>query len=135
MRWSGRSARRALRWPHRGSVRRAGTAFRFRTFDPACGDSSPSPGVHPPPRLLLLLWGRLGARGRAAVLGGGDAHLVVEEAGEIALRREAELGGELRDLAAPGGQARDRGLDAQQIEIGAGREPGADLEQIVEPRA
>src|SRR4029077_6941261 len=66
---------------------------------------------------------------------GGDAHLVVEEAGEIALRRETELGGELRDLAAPGGQARERGLNAKQIELGAGRKAGADLEQVVEPRA
>ena len=38
-------------------------------------------------------------------------------------------------LPRPGGEARDRRLDAQHVEIGARREAGADLEQVVEPRA
>ena len=75
------------------------------------------------------------ARGGAAVLGGRDADLVQEEAGEVALRGEAELGRHLGDLALPGGQARDRGLDAQHVEVGARREAGAQLEQVVEARA
>ena len=33
------------------------------------------------------------------------------------------------------GQARDRGLDAQHVEVGARREAGAQLEQVVEARA
>src|SRR5882672_12487667 len=74
-------------------------------------------------------------RRAAAVLRGGDAYLLQEEAREVALRREAELRGKLGDLALPGGQARHRGLDAQHVEIGARREAGAELEQIVEARA
>src|SRR5581483_8115521 len=86
-------------------------------------------------RGLALRRGRLARRGGAPVLRGRDADLVQEEPGEVALRREAELGRELRDLAAARREPRDRGLDAQHVEVGARGEPGADLEEIVEARA
>src|SRR5204863_5522435 len=63
------------------------------------------------------------------------ADLVQEEAREVTLRREAELGGHLGDLAAARGEARDRGLDAQHVEVGARRETGAELKQIVKAGA
>src|SRR6266513_5289754 len=80
-------------------------------------------------------WRRVVVARAAAVLGRGDADLVQEEAREVALRREAELRGDLGNLAVARGQARDRGLDAQHVEVGAGREAGAQLEQVVEARA
>src|SRR4051812_26707936 len=70
-----------------------------------------------------------------AILRGRHADLIEEKAREVALGREAELGRDLTDLAAAGGQARDRGLDAQHVEIDARREAGAELKEVVEPRA
>src|ERR1700694_6005183 len=88
--------------------------------------------------LLLLLvlggWRVVGARA-AAVLGGRCAALVQEKAREIALRRQAELRRDLRDLAVSGRKARDRGFDAQHVQVGARREAGAQLEQVVEAGA
>src|SRR5262245_49558912 len=71
----------------------------------------------------------------AAILGRRHADLVQEETGEVALRGEAELGRDFRDLALPGRQARNRRLHAQHVEVGARREAGAELEQVVEARA
>src|SRR6202165_1585007 len=86
--------------------------------------------------LLLVLGGwRVVAARAAAVLGGRYADLVQEKAREIALRREAELRRDLRDLAVSGRKARDRGFDAQHVQVGARREAGAQLEQVVEARA
>src|SRR2546425_11738098 len=76
-------------------------------------------------------WRVVAARA-AAVLGRGDADLVQEEAREVALRREAELRGDLGYLAVAGGQARDRGLGAQHVEGGTGRGSRAQVETVVE---
>src|SRR5688500_7346187 len=81
----------------------------------------------------IFFYGILGCS--TAVFRRGHADLIEEEACEVALRREAELGRDFGDLALPGGQARDRGLDAQHVEVGARRKAGAELEQIVEARA
>src|SRR5467141_5216338 len=70
---------------------------------------------------------RIVAARAAAVLGRRDADLIEEEAREVALRREAELRGDLGNLAMAGGQARDCSLDAQHVEVGTGRETGAQL--------
>src|SRR5438552_15089219 len=78
---------------------------------------------------------RVAAARAAAVLGRGDADLVQEEAREVALRREPELRGDLGNLAVARGQARERSLDAQHVEVGAGLVAGAQLEQGVEARA
>src|SRR5207302_1051179 len=75
-----------------------------------------------------------GSAARTAVLGWRDADLIQEKAREVALRREAELRGDLGNLAFAGGQTRNGGLDAQHVEVGTRREPGAQLEQVVEAR-
>src|SRR5262249_24956421 len=80
---------------------------------------------------------RIGVRlaGRAPVLGRRDADLLLEEAREVRLRREAQLRRDLGDLGAAAGELGDGGLDAQQVQVGARRAPGAGLEQVVEAGA
>ena len=129
---------RARRWPRSGNLARvqrerleAELAVRHRRSD---SSGRPRAAAWAAGRVLRSRAAAAAVRG-ATVLGRRHADLVEEEAGEIALRREAELGGDLGDLAAPGGEARDRRLDAQHVEIRARREAGADLEKIVEARA
>src|SRR4051812_30906628 len=104
-----------------------------------------SGGGSPPSELGVLLGDGLDvlrggfvglrSRGCAPVLGGRNADLVKEKPGEVALRGKAELGRYLRDLALARREARDRRLDAQHVEVGARREAGAELKEVVEARA
>src|SRR5271154_428393 len=84
-------------------------------------------------RIVLRVWVRLDHR--APVLRGRDADLLLEKTGEIRLRGEAQFGRYFVDLGTARGELGDRRFDAQHVEVGARRAPGAELEQVVEARA
>src|SRR2546425_7088931 len=75
---------------------------------------------------------RVAAARAAAVLRRGGADLVPEEAREVALRREPQLPRDLGKLALPPGQAPDRGLPPQHVEVSAGREARGPPVQVVQ---
>src|SRR4051812_34655174 len=135
-------ARRARPSQDRGSARHAGTTSRSRTCGPPWHFDSSRASLTAARAELGVELGFRGWRGFFLLLARGapvfrrrHADLVQEETGEIALRGEAELGGHFGDLAAPGREPRDRGLDAEHVEVGARREAGAQLEEVVEARA